>query len=131
MSDAKKCVGSRRIIDVMDVMTQRGETMSMKDYVQYYEDKSDRERLLNVISLEFSHTKLENYVEQPKVVSTSYGMSPVGVCGLMDRALGPRSKGLQFDSSCWFCVEILDKLLIPHCLSLASSDEYLVDEICV
>ena len=69
MSDAKACVGSRRVIDVMDVLTQRGETMSMKEYVQYYEDKTNRERLLNVISLEFSHTKLENYVEQPKTVS--------------------------------------------------------------
>ena len=72
VSDAKKCVGSRRIIDVMDVMTQKGETMSMKEYVQYYEDIDNRERLLNVISLEFSCTKLENYVEQPKVVSDKF-----------------------------------------------------------
>lgn len=43
--------------------------MSMRDWVQYYEG-TDRSRLLNVISLEFSHTKLENYVESPSLVST-------------------------------------------------------------
>lgn len=39
----------------------------MKQWVQYFEDKR-RSKLLNVISLEFSHTRLENYVEQPKFV---------------------------------------------------------------
>ena len=39
----------------------------MKDWCEYYE-KKPRDRLLNVISLEFSHTKLENYVEAPLVV---------------------------------------------------------------
>ena len=38
-------------------------------HFSYYEDKSDRQRLLNVISLEFSGTRLDNYVEQPSVVS--------------------------------------------------------------
>ena len=40
----------------------------MKEWVKYYEN-TDRDRLLNVISLEFSHTKLENYVESPNLVS--------------------------------------------------------------
>ena len=61
-------LGSRRTVDVMDVNTQKGEEMSMKDWVAYFLD-SNKERLLNVISLEFSHTRLENYVEQPEVVS--------------------------------------------------------------
>ena len=52
----------------MDVNTQKGLEMSMKDWVRYYENP-DRERLLNVISLEFSHTRLENYIEQPTIVS--------------------------------------------------------------
>lgn len=39
----------------------------MKEWVKYY-TAEDRDRLLNVISLEFSHTRLENYVEQPEVV---------------------------------------------------------------
>ncbi|KAH3886544.1 hypothetical protein DPMN_010555, partial [Dreissena polymorpha] len=67
VSDVKACVGSRRMLDVMDVNTQKGLEMTMKDWVKYYESL-DRDRLLNVISLEFSHTKLENYVESPNLV---------------------------------------------------------------
>ncbi|KAK3085173.1 hypothetical protein FSP39_025494 [Pinctada imbricata] len=65
--DVKQCVGSRRMLDVMDVTTQKGMEMSMREWVTYYENMQ-RERLLNVISLEFSHTKLENYVESPNLV---------------------------------------------------------------
>ncbi|XP_069134817.1 lysine-specific demethylase 2B-like isoform X1 [Argopecten irradians] len=67
VNDVKQCVGSRRVLDVMDVTTQKGKEMTMREWVQYFENP-DRERLLNVISLEFSHTKLENYVESPTVV---------------------------------------------------------------
>ncbi len=69
VSDVKSCVGSKRIIDVMDVTTQKALTMSMKDWCEYFEgtEHCKRTRLLNVISLEFSHTKLENYVEAPLV----------------------------------------------------------------
>ncbi|XP_074640784.1 lysine-specific demethylase 2B-like isoform X2 [Tubulanus polymorphus] len=67
VSDVKQCVGSRRNLDVMDVTTQKGLEMSMKDWVKYFENPN-RDRLLNVISLEFSHTRLENYVESPTVV---------------------------------------------------------------
>ncbi|XP_062590943.1 lysine-specific demethylase 2A-like isoform X1 [Saccostrea cucullata] len=67
VSDVKQCVGSRRMLDVMDVNTQKGMEMSMREWVQYYENP-ERQRLLNVISLEFSHTKLENYVESPSFV---------------------------------------------------------------
>ena len=52
---------------MMDVNTQKGMEMSMREWVQYYENP-ERQRLLNVISLEFSHTKLENYVESPTFV---------------------------------------------------------------
>lgn len=55
------------MLDVMDVNTQKGLEMSMKEWVKYYETK-DRDRLLNVISLEFSHTRLETYVDSPTVV---------------------------------------------------------------
>ncbi|XP_033747428.1 lysine-specific demethylase 2A-like [Pecten maximus] len=67
VNDVKQCVGSRRVLDVMDVTTQKGKEMSMREWVQYFENP-ERERLLNVISLEFSHTKLENYVESPTLV---------------------------------------------------------------
>lgn len=39
----------------------------MKEWQKYYEDTS-KKKLLNVISLEFSHTKLENYVQSPAIV---------------------------------------------------------------
>ena len=51
----------------MDVNTQKDLEMTMKDWVAYYENP-ERDRLLNVISLEFSHTRLDHYVEQPTVV---------------------------------------------------------------
>ena len=68
VSDVKACVGSKRVVDVVDVNTQKGLTMTMKDWCEYYQNSGKRDRLLNVISLEFSHTKLENYVEAPNVV---------------------------------------------------------------
>lgn len=55
------------MLDVMDVTTQKGIEMTMKDWVKYYET-TEKDKLLNVISLEFSHTKLENYVESPALV---------------------------------------------------------------
>ncbi|XP_025092678.1 lysine-specific demethylase 2A-like isoform X3 [Pomacea canaliculata] len=67
VTDVKQCVGSRRMLDVMDVNTQKGMEMSMKEWVRYYQNP-ERDRLLNVISLEFSHTRLENYVESPTLV---------------------------------------------------------------
>lgn len=63
-------VGSRRMIDVMDVATQKGTEMSMAQWRRYYETPpSQREKLYNVISLEFSHTRLENLVKRPATVS--------------------------------------------------------------
>ena len=44
--------------------------MSLDEFCQYFEDSCNGkdERLLNVISLEFSHTPMESLVEAPKVV---------------------------------------------------------------
>ncbi|XP_076434796.1 lysine-specific demethylase 2B-like [Babylonia areolata] len=67
VTDVKQCVGSRRMLDVMDVNTQKGMEMTMKDWVRYYQNP-ERDRLLNVISLEFSHTRLDNYVESPTLI---------------------------------------------------------------
>lgn len=69
VSDVKLFVGSRRILDVMDVNTQKGIEMSMAQWRRYYETPpSEREKLYNVISLEFSHTRLENLVKRPASV---------------------------------------------------------------
>lgn len=67
INDVRMCVGSKRMLDVMDVNTQKNMEMSMKEWQKYYEDPN-KKKLLNVISLEFSHTKLENYVKAPAIV---------------------------------------------------------------
>jgi F-box/leucine-rich repeat protein 10/11 len=51
----------------MEVNTQKNITMSMREWQEYYENPK-KKRLYNVISLEFSHTKLENYVQSPSLV---------------------------------------------------------------
>jgi len=69
-----KCIaflGSRRTVDVMDVNTQKNFEMTMKEWAKYYEEPV-KDKLLNVISLEFSHTKLENYIKRPNIVSYSW-----------------------------------------------------------
>ncbi|XP_043924590.1 lysine-specific demethylase 2B isoform X2 [Protopterus annectens] len=69
VGDVKLLVGSRRVVDVMDVDTQKGTDMSMMQFVKYYESpENERDKLYNVISLEFSHTKLENMVKRPTVI---------------------------------------------------------------
>lgn len=67
VNDVRMCVGSRRQLDVMDVNTQKNFEMSMKEWQRYYEDQ-DKDKLLNVISLEFSHTKLEHFIQTPSIV---------------------------------------------------------------
>lgn len=72
--------GSRRIVDVMDVTTQKGIEMSMAQWRRYYETPpSEREKLYNVISLEFSHTRLENLVKRPASVRI-HTASTAGFC---------------------------------------------------
>ncbi|XP_044152535.1 lysine-specific demethylase 2A isoform X2 [Bufo gargarizans] len=69
VNDVKLFVGSKRIVDVMDVGTQKGIEMTMAQWAKYYETPDEeREKLYNVISLEFSHTKLENLVQRPATV---------------------------------------------------------------
>uniref|UniRef100_G3PY04 Lysine-specific demethylase 2B n=1 Tax=Gasterosteus aculeatus aculeatus TaxID=481459 RepID=G3PY04_GASAC len=68
VSEIKGLVGSRRSVDVMDVSTQKGSEMSMSQFARYYETpEEERDKLFNVISLEFSHTKLESLIKRPTV----------------------------------------------------------------
>ncbi len=67
--DVRACIGSQRIVDVMNVETQESLQMTMKSWTDYYDQSPEkRSKLLNVISLEFSHTALEKYVESPSIV---------------------------------------------------------------
>ena len=67
VTDVRQNVGARRLVEAMDCATQRNSEMTMKDFEDYY-NGTNREKLLNVISLEVSFTKLESQVVAPKVV---------------------------------------------------------------
>ena len=67
INDIRSAVGSRRLLDVMNVNTQTNSTMTMKEWHKYYETPPEQRRdLYNVISLEFSNTKLDNQVKYLK-----------------------------------------------------------------
>ena len=65
--DIKKFVGSRRKVDVIDALTQESTSMSLGQWTRYYET-FPRQRILNIISLEISCTKLDSLIEAPELV---------------------------------------------------------------
>ncbi|KAL8164300.1 UNVERIFIED_CONTAM: PHD finger protein 8 [Gekko kuhli] len=65
--DVEHYVGADKEIDVIDVTRQADLKMRLGEFVNYY-CGSRREKVLNVISLEFSETRLSNLVETPKIV---------------------------------------------------------------
>lgn len=82
VADVKRLVGPKREVDVMDTHTQKAITMTMAEWVKYYQSLP-RKRVLNIISLEFSCTKMADLVEPPTVVSQDstkcivlYGLPP-------------------------------------------------------
>ena len=69
IAEVRSAVGSRRLLDVMNVNTQTNISMTMKEWHKYYDTPVDqRQDLYNVISLEFSNTKLDHQVLAPRVV---------------------------------------------------------------
>ncbi|KAL2104074.1 hypothetical protein ACEWY4_000942 [Coilia grayii] len=67
VTDVEHYIGGDKEIDVIDVCRQADLKMRLGDFVEYY-NSPNRDRVLNVISLEFSETKLSNLVETPKIV---------------------------------------------------------------
>uniref|UniRef100_UPI00358F12BC histone lysine demethylase PHF8-like isoform X3 n=1 Tax=Myxine glutinosa TaxID=7769 RepID=UPI00358F12BC len=65
--DVEQHIGGDRIIDVIDVARQAGIKMTLHEFVQFYTNPN-RSSILNVISLEFSNTRLSPLVEPPDVV---------------------------------------------------------------
>ncbi|XP_037091334.1 LOW QUALITY PROTEIN: lysine-specific demethylase 2B-like, partial [Pollicipes pollicipes] len=98
INDVRLAVGSRRMLDVMDVRTQKNMEMTMKEWQQYFENPA-KDRLLNVISLEFSHTKLERLVDAPTVVRQ---------IDWVDRVWPRHLKELQTEST-----NVLDDMMYP------------------
>uniref|UniRef100_A0A4W6ERV0 PHD finger protein 8 n=1 Tax=Lates calcarifer TaxID=8187 RepID=A0A4W6ERV0_LATCA len=67
VTDVEHYIGADKEIDVIDVSRQCDLKMRLGDFVEYY-NSPNRDRVLNVISLEFSETRLSNLVETPKIV---------------------------------------------------------------
>lgn len=67
VTDVEHYIGADKEIDVIDVSRQCDLKMRLGEFVEYY-NSPNRERVLNVISLEFSETRLSNLVETPKIV---------------------------------------------------------------
>lgn len=69
INEVRAAVGSRRLLDVMDVNKQQNFSMTMKEWHKYYETPhQERQNLYNVISLEFSNTKLDSQILAPRTV---------------------------------------------------------------
>lgn len=66
-------LGARRLVDVIDVNTQQALELTLQNWVKYFTNP-DRKLIYNVISLEFSHTKLQDIVESPSVVRFHYNL---------------------------------------------------------
>ena len=49
--------GSMRELDVIDMARQDDISMRMREWTEYYENSQSRDKVLNVISLEFSATE--------------------------------------------------------------------------
>lgn len=68
VSDVERYVGSMRELDVIDVSRQDDFRMKMREWTEYYESTWPRKKVLNVISLEFTGTELDEHVSPPTVV---------------------------------------------------------------
>ncbi|XP_041130271.1 histone lysine demethylase PHF8 isoform X2 [Polyodon spathula] len=67
VNDVEDHIGADKEIDVIDVSRQADCKMKLGDFVLYY-NSAERDKVLNVISLEFSETRLSNLIETPKIV---------------------------------------------------------------
>ncbi|XP_072341561.1 lysine-specific demethylase 7B-like [Scyliorhinus torazame] len=65
--DVQEYVGGEKMIDVIDVARQADCKMKLQEFVEYY-TALHRTKVLNIISLEFSDTKMSDLVEIPDIV---------------------------------------------------------------
>ncbi|XP_027016591.1 lysine-specific demethylase 7A isoform X2 [Tachysurus fulvidraco] len=64
--DVQHYVGGDKVIDVIDVARQADSKMKLSEFVKYYY-QPERPKVLNLISLEFSDTKMAELVEVPDI----------------------------------------------------------------
>ncbi|KAM8973475.1 lysine-specific demethylase 7A isoform 1-T1 [Pelodytes ibericus] len=66
VTDVERYVGGDKIIDVIDVARQADSKMKLRNFVNYFMNP-DKPKVLNVISLEFSDTKMAELVKVPDI----------------------------------------------------------------
>ncbi|XP_069021069.1 lysine-specific demethylase 7A isoform X2 [Embiotoca jacksoni] len=66
VKDVEQYVGGDKVIDVIDVARQADSKMKLNEFIKYF-TKPHRPKVLNLISLEFSDTKMSELVEVPDV----------------------------------------------------------------
>ncbi|XP_013859717.1 lysine-specific demethylase 7A [Austrofundulus limnaeus] len=66
VKDVVQYVGGDKVIDVIDVARQADSKMKLSEFIKYF-TKPHRPKVLNLISLEFSDTKMSELVEVPDV----------------------------------------------------------------
>ncbi|XP_007232779.3 lysine-specific demethylase 7A isoform X2 [Astyanax mexicanus] len=66
VTDVEQYVGGNKVIDVIDVARQADSKMKLSEFVKYYY-QPERPKVLNLISLEFSDTKMAELVEVPDI----------------------------------------------------------------
>ncbi|XP_064794873.1 lysine-specific demethylase 7B-like [Oncorhynchus masou masou] len=66
VKDVEQVVGGDKVIDVIDVARQADSKMKLKEFIKYFY-KPHRPKVLNVISLEFSDTRMADQVVVPDV----------------------------------------------------------------
>uniref|UniRef100_A0A669DBQ4 Lysine-specific demethylase PHF2 n=1 Tax=Oreochromis niloticus TaxID=8128 RepID=A0A669DBQ4_ORENI len=67
ISDVENYVGPDVSVDVVDVTKQTDSKMKLKEFVDYYYS-TNRKKVLNIINLEFSDTRMNSIVESPQIV---------------------------------------------------------------
>ena len=68
VTDVKNYVGGRRLLEVMNCATQLNAEMTLKDFEEFFTSPDRDDTKLNVISLEFSHTRLDAHVMAPRII---------------------------------------------------------------
>eukprot|EP00064_Thunnus_orientalis_P014867 superscaffoldBa00002655_g14914 len=66
VKDVEQYVGGDKVIDVIDVARQADSKMKLSEFIKYF-TKPHRPKVLNLISLEFSDTKMSELVQVPDV----------------------------------------------------------------
>ncbi|XP_043084774.1 lysine-specific demethylase 7B-like [Puntigrus tetrazona] len=66
VSDVEHYVGANKVIDVIDVARQADSKLKLGEFVKYYY-QPERPKVLNLISLEFSDTRMADLVEVPEI----------------------------------------------------------------